>query len=161
MKLAALILGLIITLAGIDAFAQTMAPAAQAEGQAQASQHLVAALHVHSTLSTGTLTLDQLAERARELGIDAIVLSENFALRYEYGLPPLRGVFKVSRTVPSVSARSADRFLQDLAAAQARHPDVLFVPGVEVAPHYYWTGDRKSTRLNSSHSQQSRMPSSA
>ncbi len=123
-----------------EGLAQSEVPAARPVPREPASRPLVAALHVHSTLSTGTLTLDQLAQRARDLGIDAIVLAENFALRYEYGLPPLRGVFKVSRTIPSVSARSADRFLQDIAAAQARHPDILFVPGVEVAPHYYWTG---------------------
>lgn len=110
---------------------------AQTEGP---TRPLVAAVHVHSTLSTGALTLDELAQRARELGIDAIVLSENFALRYEYGLPPLRGVLRVGRRVPSVSAARAERFLQEVAAAQARHPDIIFVPGVETAPHYYWTG---------------------
>src|SRR5205807_4385214 len=55
---------------------------------------LVAALHVHSTISTGSLNLDQLAERAERLGLDAVVLSENLVLRYEYGAFPLRGVLK-------------------------------------------------------------------
>lgn len=117
------------------------------------SRPLVAAVHVHSTMSTGTLTLDELAQRARELGIDAIVLSENFALRYEYGLPPLRGVLRATRTVPSVSGQRADRFLREVAAAQARHPDILFVPGVEVAPYYYWTGSLLAGDLTMHNSQ--------
>ena len=45
---------------------------------------LVTAIHVHSTASTGTLDLDALAERAEHLGIEALLLSENLALRYEY-----------------------------------------------------------------------------
>ncbi len=153
MKFVSLALGLIMFLAHVDAFGETTVPAAQAQEEERPFQTLVAAVHVHSTMSTGTLTLDQLAERARELGIDAIVLSENFALRYEYGLPPLRGVFKVSRTVPSVSAQSADRFLNEIAAAQMRHPDILFVPGVEVAPHYYWTGSLLTGDLTMHNSQ--------
>src|SRR5207249_7099552 len=63
---------------------------------------LVAALHVHSTISTGSLNLDQLAERAERLGLDAVVLSENFVLRYEYGVLPLRGLLKRAVTLPSV-----------------------------------------------------------
>ena len=62
---------------------------------------LVAALHVHSTVSTGALSLDQLAERAESFGLDAVLLSENFVLRYEYGLFPLRGVLRRAVTFPS------------------------------------------------------------
>ncbi len=113
---------------------------------------LVAALHVHSTFSTGSLTLDQLASRAEQLGIDAIILSENFALRYEYGIPPLRGVLRRAVTVPSLSAQRIAQFLAQLADVQTRHPRVLLIPGVEVAPHYYWTGslwERNLTMHNS------------
>lgn len=113
---------------------------------------LVAALHVHSTISTGSLNLDQLAERAERLGLDAVVLSENFVLRYEYGAFPLRGVLKRAVTLPSVLDYGIDRFLTDVAAAQARHPHTLLIPGVEVAPYYYWSGsllDRDLTMHNS------------
>ncbi|MEW6544193.1 MAG: hypothetical protein AB1411_11340 [Nitrospirota bacterium] len=113
---------------------------------------LVAAFHVHSTASTGDLTLDQLAEQAERLGLDAIVLTDNFVLRYEYGLFPFRGNVRRTFTLPSVLEYGVDRFLADVAAAQARHPRVLLVPGVEVVPHYFWTGsllDRNLTMHNS------------
>ncbi len=113
---------------------------------------LIAALHVHSTTSTGTLDLDQLAERAERLGIDAVILSDNFALRFEYGLPPLRASLRKTMTIPSLTARRVGGFLRDVAAAQARHPQVMLIPGVEVVPHYYWTGsllDRNLTMHNS------------
>lgn len=114
-------------------------------------QPLVTAFHVHSTVSTGSLTLDELAERAERLGIDALILSENFVLRYEYGVPPLRGVFRRSVSLPSVVQYGIGRFLKEIEETQARHPRVLLVPGVEVAPHYYWTGsllDRNLTMHN-------------
>lgn len=113
---------------------------------------LVAAFHVHSTVSTGTLSLDELAERAERLGIDAVVLTENFVLRYEYGLFPLRGSIRHTVALPSVLDYGLERYFADVAAAQARHPKVLLVPGVEVVPHYFWTGslaDRSLTMHNS------------
>jgi hypothetical protein len=127
------------------------APASGGDVSPETRQPLVAAFHVHSTISTGTLTLDELADRAERMGIDAVILSENFSLRYEYGLPPLRGVFKRSVSLPSVARYGVGRFLKDVAEAQARHPRVLLVPGIEIAPHYYWTGsllDRNLTMHN-------------
>jgi hypothetical protein len=101
---------------------------------------MVAAVHVHSTASTGTLTLEALAERAERLGIDAILLTENLVLRYEYGLRPFEQSVKVQRSFPSLAMYGIGRYLREVAAVQARHPTVLLIPGVEVAPHYYWTG---------------------
>jgi hypothetical protein len=74
------------------------------------------------------------------LGVDAIILSENLVLRYEYGVFPFRRIIRRKVAFPSVVEYGIDRFLAAVAAAQARHPAVLLVPGVEVAPHYYWTG---------------------
>jgi len=124
------------------------APAAQPD----AGIPLVASFHVHSTVSTGDLTLEQVAQKAEALGLDAVVLTENFVLRYEYGLSPLRGLVKRTVSLPSVLDYGVERFLADVAAAQARHPTVLLVPGIEVTPHYYWTGslfDRDLTMHNS------------
>lgn len=101
---------------------------------------LVVALHVHSAASTGTLSIESLAERAERLGLDAVVLSDNFVLKYEYGLPPLPGVLRRTYELPSVLRYGVQRYLNEIAAVQERHPNVLLVPGVEVAAHYYWTG---------------------
>ncbi len=112
---------------------------------------LVAALHVHSTASTGMLSIESLAERAERLGLDAVVLSDNFILNYEYGLPPLPGVIRRTYELPSVLRYGLQRYLDEIAAVQERHPNVLLVPGVEVAAHYYWTGslwDRNLTMHN-------------
>lgn len=101
---------------------------------------LRAAVHVHSTVSTGTLSLESLATRAEQRGLDALILSENFTLRYEYGLWPFEDFLKRQVSFPSVLEFGIERFLDEVRAVQARHPHLIVVPGVEVAPHYYWTG---------------------
>lgn len=127
-------------------------PASGASETGSELRPLVAAFHAHSTVSTGTLSLDELAERAERLGIDAVVLTENFVLRYEYGLFPLRGSIRHTVALPSVLDYGLERYFAEVAAAQARHPKVLLVPGVEFVPHYFWTGslvDRNLTMHNS------------
>jgi len=120
---------------------------AAAEPQASTGATLTVAFHVHSNVSTGSLSLDQIAEQAQRMGIDAVVFSENLALRYEYGLFPLHGMIRQTVTLPSVVEYGIDRYLAAVAEAQTRHPGVLLVPGVEVTPHYYWTGSLPERNL--------------
>lgn len=105
-----------------------------------ASQPLRAAVHVHTTLSTGALTLEEVLEEARRERLDALLLADNFLVRFEYGLFPLRGLVRKVVEKPSVIRTGVDRYLQAVEAAQARFPDLVLVPGVEVIPYYYWTG---------------------
>lgn len=108
---------------------------------------LITAFHVHSNMSAEGETLDQLAVEAKASGIDAIIFSDNFLLRYEYGLFPLRGVIQRTVELPSVLNVGVDRYLAKIREAGLRHPDVLLIPGVEVVPHYYWTGSVFSRNL--------------
>ncbi len=101
---------------------------------------LRAAIHVHSTMSTGSLNLESLARRAEDQQLDVLILSENFTLRYDYGLRPFEGFLKYHVTFPSVMEYGVQRFLDEVRAVQHRHPNLIIIPGVEVAPHYYWTG---------------------
>ena len=48
---------------------------------AQEWERLPAVVHVHSTLSTGEQSIDQLAREARGEGIGALLLAENYLLR--------------------------------------------------------------------------------
>ncbi len=129
----------VVTIAAIGGFNPTHTAAADTV--------LTVVFHVHSTISTGDLSLDEIAEEARRMGIDAVVFSENLALHYEYGLLPFRGVIRRTVTLPSVVEFGIDRYLATVAEAQARHPDVLLVPGLEVTPHYFWTGSLPAGNL--------------
>lgn len=105
-----------------------------------ARQQLLATVHVHSTASTGDMTVEALAARAEQLGLDVLMLTENFSLRYEYGLWPLRGILKQRVSFPSLLEYGIERYMDEVAAAQRRHPTLIILPGIEVAPYYYWTG---------------------
>jgi len=119
---------------------------ARAEGSDD-RQQLLATVHVHSTASTGELTIDALAERAEQLGLDVLILTDNFSLRYEYGLWPLPGLLKRQVRFPSVLEYGIERYLDEISAAQSRHPKLIILPGVEVAPYYYWTGSLVTRNL--------------
>ena len=90
------------------------------------------------------------AERA-----DVMAQSLNQAIgdAMEYD-PPKGGMFFWAR----LTGRAGKTRLASELATRAIEQGVAFVPG---APFFAHDPDRKSTRLNSSHSQQSRMPSSA
>jgi hypothetical protein len=127
-------------LASLAALLGIVVAALAAAGPAGALDRVAAALHVHSDMTTGEFSLDQLAEIAARDGLDAIFLAENYLLRVEYGLPPFRALTRVTREERSVARLGLDRYLERVAAAGQRHPRVVFVPGVEVVPHYRWTG---------------------
>ena len=99
-----------------------------------------AVLHAHSVWSTGDQTLDQLVTRARERGIEAVFLAENHLQRFEYGLPPLRGLLRYRVDFPAVLSKGPEAFLAAVESVNARQQDVVLIPGVEVVPHYFWTG---------------------
>jgi len=109
-------------------------------GAAEGFDRLPAVLHLHSDLSTGDFSLEQLAAMAEKQGIGALLLSENYLLRVEYGLPPFRALTRAVREERSVLDLGIDRYLARVSQARTANPRVLIVPGVEVLPHYYWSG---------------------
>lgn len=107
---------------------------------AETLRPLPAVLHAHSTFSTGDLPLDRLVADSRSQGLEAVLLTENYLLRVEYGLWPFRAATLVTREEPSVLSRGVEAYLAQVAEVRRRFPEMLILPGVEVVPHYYWTG---------------------
>jgi len=126
----------VVLLAGLTGAAALTWLADAAEGL----ERLPAVLHLHSDLSTGDFSLEQLSAMAEKQGIGALLLTENYLLRVEYGLPPFRALTRLVREERSVRDLGIDRYLARVAEANHANPRVLIVPGVEVLPHYYWTG---------------------
>jgi len=111
-----------------------------ARAEAQEWQRLTAVVHVHSRLSTGEKSIDELARIARGEGIGALFVVENYLLRVEYGLPPFRALTRVAHDEPSIMSTGLERYLGEVARARLGHPEVVLVPGVEVIPHQHWSG---------------------
>jgi hypothetical protein len=113
---------------------------------AAAREPLPAVFHVHTRLSTGALTLTELLTQAEEDGLGAVFLSENYLLRLEYGLPPFRALTRMVREEASVLDHRA-RYAREVAEARRRFPRMVIVPGVEVMPHYWWSGNPLSLAM--------------
>ena len=78
---------------------------------------------------------------AEQQGIGALLLAENYLLRVEYGLPPFRALTRVTREERSVLATRSSATSRAWPRCGGDCPHVLLiVPGVEVMPHYHWTG---------------------
>jgi len=106
---------------------------------AQSYERLAAIVHVHSDLSSGEFPLEELTDMAERRGLGAVLLSENYLDRVEYSLPPFRALTRVTEESRSVHGRLGEYFAR-VAQARAARPGVLILPGVEVMPHYFWTG---------------------
>src|SRR5262249_24954401 len=111
-----------------------------------AYQPLPAVVHVHSDLSTGAFSLEELTDMAERQGLGAVLVTENYLNRVEYSLPPFRALTRVTYEARSVHGRLDDYFAR-VAQARTARPRVLVLPGVEVMPHYFWTGSPWSLAL--------------
>ncbi|MBI4051316.1 MAG: PHP domain-containing protein [Elusimicrobia bacterium] len=102
---------------------------------------LRAVTHIHSKFSpTGEQSLEAIAERIRDKGIDVFIPTDTFLATWEYGLWPLRGLVRKKVVHPSVSVSGVDRYLSEIVDLRRKYPDLLVVPGMEVAPYYRWEG---------------------
>src|SRR5213080_4484621 len=104
--------------------------AAEADEPGQAWRPVTTVFHVHSDMSTGSDSIESLAAQARSYGIEAIILTDNFLLRFEYGLFPLRGLIRRTVAFPSIMRSGIGRYFETIREVNRRHPDMLVVPGV-------------------------------
>lgn len=105
-------------------------------------------MHVHTRMSSGSYRLPELTRIAKEQGVDAIFLSDNLVETIEFGLPFFRHIFWGShRQIPSVLSIGWQRCLDEIRKENKRQSDVLYIPGVEVCPRFFWSGSLLKTNL--------------
>lgn len=114
--------------------------------QSMPDGHLRAALHVHSSFSTGTHTVMELAHQAERAGIDVLVLNDHFKDEIAYGVPFFRQAFAAKIRVPSLIPSDLPTFIEAAREAEAA-TGVMVLPGVELTPYYYWEGHPLSRNL--------------
>ena len=123
-----------------------LAPLATAARAGDRYEPLPAIVHVHSDLSSGEFPLDELVDMAARQELGAVLLTENYLNRVEYSLPPFRALTRVTYESRGVHGR-LDEYFTRVAQARAARPRVLVLPGVEVMPHYFWSGSPFSLSL--------------
>lgn len=98
-------------------------------------------MHISSTVSDGQYSVDGLAGRALAKGIEVIFLSDHDLKKWEYGLPPFRGLFKRKVELNSVLSLGPDKYLALIREAEKNNKGIIIIPGVEAAAFYYWKGN--------------------
>lgn len=96
---------------------------------------------VNTTVSSGDESIETVTKKASDAGFDFIVFSDQFLVIAEYGLPPFRNLLKLTKERKSVVNYGIENYLKKIARAQKECPNIVLIPGVDIAPHYYWTGN--------------------
>ncbi len=101
---------------------------------------LAAALHIHSQYSDGEFAISSLGSMAQERQLDVIGFTDSFLTRVRYGVGPFKKLISKSINRRSVMDSGLDSYFDSIEKAQQEIPDVVMIPGFEVAPYYYWQG---------------------
>jgi hypothetical protein len=109
-----------------------------------------ALLHLNSNVSSGSYPPEKLADMAREAGVDAVFITENYYPRWEYGAFPLRCLVKRVEERDGLYTYGVRSYSERISELDAAVGDVRVMMSAEVAPYYFWTGDiyEKGLTLN-------------
>ena len=99
-----------------------------------------AVIQASSTVSDGKYAISEIADAADKAGIDIAVITDRDMMKWQYGLWPLRKIIKMTVEQGSVFKYGPAKYLAAIASAQASHPGMALIPGIESAPFYYWAG---------------------
>lgn len=97
-------------------------------------------IHIHTTFSSGHYSIEELANKAKEKGLDVLVITDHDLVAMEYGVFPFRNIVKKREERPSVIKLGPEAFLQEIERVNKSQQDVLVIPGVQSSPFYYWSG---------------------
>jgi hypothetical protein len=97
-------------------------------------------IDLRTTHSDGELDLESLVILARERGFELLFINDHDRLAMEYGLFPLRHVFRKRVELPSINKKGADQYLEEVTRVGKKYPQMMIIPGSETAPFYFWTG---------------------
>lgn len=103
-------------------------------------------IHVHTSYSSGKLSLEELIQKANNKGISIVIPTDTLINKWEYGIFPFRRLFKRTFELPSISYFGIQAYLDEINYCREKFSNMVIIPGVEVTPYYYWKG----TPLNNS-----------
>jgi len=97
-------------------------------------------IHMDSEISSGELTLEELAELVRSSGVEVGFVTDHDTQSVEYGIQPLQNVLKIPYNRPSVLKYGYENYISDISEIDKKFNDFLFLPGIEAVPYYQWRG---------------------
>ena len=120
-----------------------MGLAAGGAGAQEEYFELRGAVHLHTTYSTGKKeTIEEIAQRAKEHGVDVLIFAEDDILQVRYGVPLLRDLLRFSHTEPApITDGTLGDYFDEIQRVGAKHPELIIFGGIESNPFYYWDVD--------------------
>lgn len=107
---------------------------------AQEYKQFPATIHVHSKVSSGIYSIAELADSARKHNLKILILTDHALVRAEYGFFPLRRLIRKVVEKESILSYGAENYINLINKVNESYPDLILIPGAEVAPFYYWRG---------------------
>ncbi len=95
---------------------------------------------IKTRFSTGCSTVEEVAELARQRGVDVVLYSDLLRDSLEYGIAPFERIFRKKEEMPSILSYGTMGYLSEIQSIGKKNPDILLIPGMEANPFYYWTG---------------------
>ena len=95
---------------------------------------------VNSNISAGICPIEQLAKLANESNVGVLILTDLVLARGEFGIWPFRRLFRKVEERDSILKFGAVKYLNLIDKINKENPQVLIIPGCEVAPFYWWHG---------------------
>ncbi|MDP2939629.1 MAG: PHP domain-containing protein [Candidatus Omnitrophota bacterium] len=118
------------------------------EVQAQEQyENVSSVIHVQSNISDGKLSIAEIVKLAKEKGIKVVVITDCALRRWEYGLAPFERIIRRKHEEDSVISFGVRKYFKEISDIQSRNPEILVIPGMEVAPFYYWKGSYLNNTL--------------
>ncbi|MCX5700380.1 MAG: hypothetical protein NTZ63_02410 [Candidatus Omnitrophica bacterium] len=112
----------------------------QSASLAEDYYNLAGCIHVNSNVGKGRYSLEEIIGLARSNGIQIVILGDILTSRVEYGIWPLRNILKVFDDSSSLLNYGVSKYLNKIKSFTNDISDIIIMPGIEVAPFYYWAG---------------------
>ncbi|ODS34148.1 MAG: PHP domain protein [Candidatus Scalindua rubra] len=97
-------------------------------------------IHVHTTISNGEKTPEEIVKLAKENGIKVVIFTDHDTMKWTYGVPPLRKIIQKVVNQNSILKYGASNYINTIKELNKKYPDMLIIHGTEAIPFYYWQG---------------------
>lgn len=101
-------------------------------------------IDVHSKISDGSDSLEELVESAQKKGFSVLIFGDCALRKWEYGLWPLRNIIKKTHQENSVLRLGAEKYIAKITILKRQFPNLALITGVETSPYFYWEGSPSS-----------------
>jgi hypothetical protein len=96
---------------------------------------------VKTKYSSGCANVQETATMAEQAGLDIVIFNDQVRNSIQYGIFPLKRIIKKVNEGPSILSTSSNVYLSNIRDKNKQFRESLLIPGADVSPFYYWTGN--------------------